>query len=653
MKGNTSRRVVAAVMASVLLFSGAAAASSINATSGVEYQTNSGLTVTAGEAHSVGTSPFNGSETVVVNNVSFSASSTAAVTADDFIGTYTNLSSINAGGTHITVNPGDKQQINVSDGLDSLDFRNVGVDNAAVDFSYSASSTAFVSVETGLTNTQLAAVDTSTDAIIDTTTTDATGQATFDALDSGSHEIAIKTTAAPELSVVNPTNGATLDDSDANLTVDVSDADFGDTKDSVDVEFINADDNSVIETKTVTQNTTVSTQWTAAILGKNEWYATATDSFSRNTSTANQTFETPNVLKIYNETKPSSLIDDGPTIRVRAYAEDEVLLERTTDNGTLSLDGFPSDKRLILTVVGEETDKYTYRRIIVNDITETQSVYLLNTNQPNSRILFQLDDPAGRFPPEATRLYVERPITKDYDSDGTNETRYQTIAGDTFGSVGEFPAVLQTDARYRLRVETDVADQSRILGAYSVSGPQRVPLQIQRISPEGNVDPGRSVSGGIEGDQVVIRYFDPSKSSKNVEYTVVNESGATVVPNNTRTVNQFADFYDLPGGANATYTVKWTVTTDDGNVTSGSFEAGRIVEGVSKRINADPAWLELLSYVAILASMGLVVLVSAQLAPLTGTAVASILTVIGTVAIPAPILGIAGAISVLLPLGRR
>lgn len=648
-----SRRVIAALLASLVVFSGAAAAASINATSGVEYETNSGLSVTAGEDHSIGTSPFNGSDTVTVNNVSFSASSTTAVTVDDFLGTYTNLSNIDAGGTHITVNPDDKPQINISDGIDSLDFQNAGVDNSAVDFSYEASSTAFVSVETGLTNTEVAAVDTSTGDFIDTTTTDATGHATFDALDSGSHEIAIKTVASPELSATNPANGSVIDDRDANLTVDVSDGDFDDTGDSVDVEFINADDDSVIETKTVTQNTTVSTVWNAPVLGENAWYATATDSAGRNTSTANQTFETPNLLKIYNETKPSSLIDGGPTFRVRAYAEDEVLLERTTNDGTLSLDGFPSDKRLIITVAAEDTNEYTYRRIVVDDITKTQSVYLLSTNQPNSRILFDLDDPTGQFPPENTRLYVERPITKDYDGDGDDETRYQVIAGDTFGSTGEFPSVLQTDARYRLRVESDVTDESRILGSYSVSGSSRVPIQIEQISPAGDVDSGRTVYGGVEGEKLAVRYLDPSATTDTVEYRVTNDSGGVVVPNTTRTSQQFADVYDLPSGENASYTVDYTITTENGGTVSGSFDGGRIVGGVSERLDTNPDILELVSYVLIIASMGLVVLVNAQLAPLTGTGVATLLTIFGTVAIPAPILGIAGAISVLLPIGRR
>jgi hypothetical protein len=51
--------------------------------------------------------------------------------------------------------------------------------------------------------------------------------------------------------------------------------------------------------------------------------------------------------------------------------------------------------------------------------------------------------------------------------------------------------------------------------------------------------------------------------------------------------------------------------------------------------------------------MGLTAIVNKSLAPAAGASMASVLTILGTVAIPAPMLGISGAIGVLAIIGGR
>jgi len=87
-------------------------------------------------------------------------------------------------------------------------------------------------------------------------------------------------------------------------------------------------------------------------------------------------------------------------------------------------------------------------------------------------------------------------------------------------------------------------------------------------------------------------------------------------------------------------------------VSSGSFTAGEVA-GIATRFDMDAQVLSLLSWASILMTMGLVVIVNHQLAPAAGTGVAAGLVIIGTVAIPAPILGVAGAVSALALFGGR
>jgi len=64
-------------------------------------------------------------------------------------------------------------------------------------------------------------------------------------------------------------------------------------------------------------------------------------------------------------------------------------------------------------------------------------------------------------------------------------------------------------------------------------------------------------------------------------------------------------------------------------------------------LGRDPFLRQLIGWGAILALTGLVVIRSPRLAPATGTLTGTMLTIIGVLTIPAPALGIAGAISVL------
>lgn len=463
---------------------------------------------------------------------------------------------------------------------------------------------------------------------------------------------------APELdnASASPSGGGTVTESPVELSINVSDAEFGSSySESVDVTFYDASDDSVIGTDTVTSNGTASVDWDVGATGGGtlEWYAVAEDSYGLSTTSSTFSFTAPSELRILKETAPTELVDDDNlTLRVRFFSDDsDTVVERQVTDGTVDLSGLPVDERFIVTVRANETNTYTYRRIVIDSLFETQEVYLLNESEPNSQVIFELDDPTGQFPPTETTLYVEKAITKN----GTTE--YKTIAGDTFGSTGRFPVVLRNDDRYRLRIEDDDGDSSRILGSYSVYADTVEPLQIQRIAPSGDSDSGTALYGGIQesddGRQLAVRFRDPMNETTEVEYRVLRGDGSVWISNTTRTSSEFADIYNLPANASEdeTFVVEWTVTRG-GETTSGSFVAGE-VPGVADRFSGDidPQVLSIASWLVILSTMGLLVIVNVALAPIGGTGMATALTIMGTVAIPAPMLGVSGAIGVLVLVG--
>lgn len=457
-------------------------------------------------------------------------------------------------------------------------------------------------------------------------------------------------------SSASPGGGETLQTAPPTLSIDVSDAQIGTAQgDSLTVEWFV--DGQSVGTTTTGQNGTVSYELGSIDGGNHTWHAEVTDSYGATATTDTFSFAVPDELRVYKETKPSELVTgDNLSLRVRFFSQgtDEVI-ERQVVDGTVDLSGLPADQRYIVTVRANDTDQFTYRRIVVDSLIETQEVYLLNRSVPNSEVIFQLDDPTGQFPPENTTLYVEKAIAKDFDGDGNDTTRYQVIAGDTFGASGGFPVVLQTDERYRIRVETDDESASRILGAYTVYGDVIETLQIERVAPDSDAQTGASLRAGVEDrngdDWIAIRYTDPGKETVEVQYEVVNENGTVVVPNTTRETDSFADLYPEPANASddAVYEVRYHVVRESGEF--GGVDHIGSLGAIADRFGVDPQVMSIISWLAILCSMGLVVVIDETVAPLVGVAVAAALTILGTVGIPMVALGLAGAVAVLVRVG--
>ena len=596
------------------------------------------------------------SETIQWNtsagNVSFAsrASTNVRIDTSEITGQWTNLSAIDATGSDLTVNPEDKPAATVGGDVTGLSFQQadgISVGDSGTDFVYSASGTGTITLRNLPASSTFHAV-TADGTALDEVTTDSTGAGTITVESATDAEVLLVDTDAPVIESASPVGGEETNQSSITLSAEITDQDFADaTGDEVTATiYFNGD---VVDTQTLTSNGSVSTTVQPDLGEQHDWRVEIEDKYGNTDSIADRDFRTPARLRVYYETDPTKLVEgENLTLRIRFFPQDGGDIQtREVNDGVANLTGLPVEQRFVVTVRANASEDFVYRRVVVESLYDTQRVFMLRENKSHSRIIFDLTDPTGQFPPEQTTLFVEKPITIN------NSTDYYTIAGDTFGATGRFPAILQDDARYRLRVVSE--GDERILGAYNVYGATVEELQIQRIEPESDAESAGAVYGSLtqsENESTLSVRFREGQPGTTVTYSVRNQSGDIVVAETTVDGRNFTHMYTFDRSSGAQYNVSYEITEPDGETTTGSFVAGA-VDGIANRLSIDAQILSLMSWVLILATMGLIVIADRTLAPAAGTGMASILTILGTVAIPLPLLGIAGAISVLTLFGGR
>lgn len=363
----------------------------------------------------------------------------------------------------------------------------------------------------------------------------------------------------------------------------------------------------------------------------------------------------PSELQVRNEAKPDELIDENVELRARFFADDTVV-ERNVTDGTVSLDGLPADQEIVVTVK-EANANFTYRRILIENIVETSEIYLLPTTEPSAEIRFQLNDQTGRFDADSTKLFVEKPITRN------GSTTYRTISGDRIGADGEFPTILIDAERYRIRVQNS-AGEKRVLGAYTVQGAEVAPLTIGEVRFEADADSGPAMQaslreapdGATHNHEARIVYVDPEGETDSIEVSISNETGAPIRPTTTETLGGSTDAYVETYPLNATFdpeedTATVTVTATRGVETETFERVIGDVPDVFPGAPIDQRVLELMGFVSILGLVGLLVIVNPPLAAIVGAGYAGLLSLVGVVPIPMPFVVVAGLVGILVSVG--
>ena len=471
------QRRVLLVVALVLCSAGVVAAANhlsnaVHTSGEIPLSAPSGPTVSVADAGQIDlTNPFPASDTVEIvssdGNVTVSGADGATLTVDTIEGTFTEVSSIDVIGAPISIDPGDKAAVNVSGDITSLSWRaGMAPDDATTDFTYDSSlGSGSITLHGLSTSTKYAAVDATTNEVLDVATSDGSGAVTFSNLDSGSHDVILETNdGAPTISNRDPADNAELDDDSVTLSADIADADF--PNDEVDVEIFHNGDS--VHTETITSDSSVSVEVNNLDGGSHTYRIVAEDAFGSETDSGQFSFSVPSELEIRNETDPTQLVDEV-TVTVEFYFEQgenpDLVVERNTSDGTVDLTGLPVGEPF---VVVADAEGYHTRRIYVDSLFDTQTIYLLNSSVEPVRPTYVLSDYTGAFDSADSVLEIQRNINDSW----------QTVEGDYFGASGSFTATLEPGVRHRLVVTNVETGAQRDIGSELVVGEPTVALEI-------------------------------------------------------------------------------------------------------------------------------------------------------------------------------
>ena len=438
---------------------------------------------------------------------------------------WTTVTELEVTGAELTISLANKQRIAIEGPVETLEYRDMDVDDGQTDFIYggpSGQGTTTLTVHDLPTDTAVRAVNESSNERIDWDDTGDDGVASFD-LTHSTTPVTLQSDSAPSIDELDPDGN--LSTPPDELRAHVSDDDF--PHDELTVEFYWNDD--LIGTETATEAGWVATTESFTVdQGLNDYRVEVTDEYG-NERTASTTVGVPETLDIRNETNPDELITSPVNVTITWFGSDEIV-DRTTDDGTIDMTGLPLEDMII--TVDPDRD-YHPRTVYIKSIIEQQSVYLLNQSEDSIETRFVLDDVTGQFDSTAI-LYIDKPINQS----GT--ISMETIHADEFGVEG-VTAILESDQRYNLRVEQNSRTQD--LGPYRSDASETVSVQpgAPAIQIEDYAE-GWGTGVDIEnvGDEespdwrLFIRYDDPDELTDSVEIAIHERNN----PDNSLRANQ-------------------------------------------------------------------------------------------------------------------
>jgi len=452
--------------------------------------------------------------------------------------------------------------------------------------------------------------------------------------------------AAPAVSNLSPTGQ--LQSSSPTLEADVTDADF--PNDTVDATFYV--DGGAVGTDSISSNGTVSTTTSGLTGGDHSVTVEVGDARGTANDSTSGTISVPDTLYVRNESAPSQLVNGtNASVEVTFYGDDRIYT-RTTSDGTVSLTGLPVGQQFVVNV---DAKGYENRRVVVDSIYNQQSVYLLPVNGTSSDIQFELNDRTGRF--RTPTLYIDKPITRDFDNDNSNETRYQTVLADEFGAGGTVGTTLENGQRYRLRV-INSAGEERLLGSYTPTADDVVTLTISQISVDGSSGPAEVTFDAQmvdENGQSAVRviYEDSTNETTelriNVTQTITDNGTTTNVITDTTETGTYGRFI-------ATYPVNRSAKNASYNVTVQAIDSGGSTETYNEQLGNIAGWSlgeinpqvrQLTGWVAIIGLTGLVVIRNPRAAALVAVISGTLFSTLGLISIHPVALGLAGGLAIL------
>jgi len=321
-----------------------------------------------------------------------------------------------------------------------------------------------------------------------------------------------------------PQSSTTVTETPVELSIGVSDADFASAAgDSVTVTFYDGDGDE-IGSDTLSQNGTATATYSSAAGGANEWYAVATDSYDNTVTSQTFSFNAPAEIEIRSEQTGDLLTNVDVTLEFYEQSQTNEIFTPPVTSGTADMTGLPADKNFIAVA---EAGGYANRRIFIDSLIETQTIYLLNNSADEVDVQFELDDFSGRYQQDTSVLVVEREING----------AYTPIQGDFFGAAGTFEATLVRDTRHRLRIRNLETGREEVIGTFTPqsSGPQTLTIepdgdiQLTQQSERVSAQPALGVIGASENAAFTIDIDEGDTTIQNYSVVVEHrpENGST------------------------------------------------------------------------------------------------------------------------------
>jgi hypothetical protein len=251
-------------------------------------------------------------------------------------------------------------------------------------------------------------------------------------------------------------------------------------------------------------------------------------------------------------------------------------------------------------------------------------------------------------------LYVQRALNT------SGSVTYETVVSDEFDASNQIATELVNNERYRLKV-VNADGETRVLGTYTPTGDALVPLPIGNVVLQGTSEDSESFAAQLEdsaGGRVIrIQYRNPKQTTDRLDITIVEYGNTSnVLVDNQSISGPFGTAtatYSVPASApdDISYRVQYEAKKSPGEDDSGEVLVGD-VPPIAENLGLAPNVLSLLGWATIILVTGLVTIASAQLATVVAVLVATLMTFIGAVTIPLPLLGVSGAIAFLANAGR-
>lgn len=244
------------------------------------------------------------------------------------------------------------------------------------------------------------------------------------------------------------------------------------------------------------------------------------------------------ILYIREEEEPHDPVT-GSTVTIRFYEQvedDPQIVERTdSDNdGQLDLTGVQVNKQFVVEV---SAPGYYNRTILIQDLSEQETAFLLNKTKTVVTDTFTITDVSGDYTPaDQTSLEIEKAINRSLYSGDPPKFAWTTMSGDTLGADKSYTTDLEKDERYRIVIKNKETDSTAILGEFNAKQSENIGLTVGG-GPLNLSSDGTTIEYNATKDQnnLYAGFLDPAGDTTTLKikaYEWNNESNV-LFPNQT------------------------------------------------------------------------------------------------------------------------